>query len=101
VKGSDADLILALCDIRCWFFMNLAPDPKYLEIFHKSWISKRGLPAGFIVLRLDADFQVWTRILTISASSISSASGRGFSSLDADFDNFCVQYLFCVWTIDT
>ena len=74
VKGSDADLILAFYDIRCWFFMNLAPEPKYLEIFHKSWFSKRGLdPAGL-------------------------TSGRGFAGLDADFDNSCVQCLFCVWT---
>ena len=78
--------------------MNLALAPKYLEIFHKSWFSKRGLdPAGLTpgrgfagldadfdnfcvpvsLLRLDADFflKVWTRIVTISASSIFSASG--------------------------
>ena len=97
MKGSDADLILAFCDIRCWSLMNLAPESKYLEIFHKSWISKRGLPVGVTV----ADFQVWTRTLTISASSTSYASERGFSDLDAGFDNFCVQYLFRVWTIDT
>ena len=77
--------------------MRLAPEPKYLENFHKSWSLKRGLdPAG-----LDADLQVWTRTLAISASSISSAFGHGFAGLDADFDNSCVQYLFCVWTIDT
>ena len=44
--------------------MNLAPEPKYLENFHKSWFSKRGLdPAG-----LDADLQVWMQTLAISAS---------------------------------
>ena len=62
------------------FFMNLAPEPKYLEIFHKSWFSKRGLdPAGLTsgcgFAGLDADLQVWTRILIIPASSVSSASG--------------------------
>ena len=62
--------------------MNLAPEPKYLENFHKSWFTKRGLdPAGLTpgygFAGLDAD-------LIIPASSISSASGHRFAGLDAD-----------------
>ena len=59
------------------FLMNLAPEPKYLENFHKSWFAKRGLdPAGLTpgcgLAGLDAD-------LIIPAFSISSASGRRFA----------------------
>ena len=73
VNDPDADLILAFCEIKTLAFMNPAPEPKYLEIFHKSWILKTQTPCW------PHGPPVWTRVL---------GSGRGSSGLNANFDNF-------------
>ena len=45
VKSSDADLKIFH---QVQVFMNLAPESKYLENFHKSWFAKRGLDPGVL-----------------------------------------------------